>query len=909
MTTIAIATKPDHFAASGTSPTVEAALDYARRGWAVFPVHGVLPGGECACGKPACANAGKHPVTPNGHKDASTDPAQINVWFKAQPDANIAISCGQSSLFVVDVDTKNGGLENWQKLVEQHGEPQTLKARTGSGGLHYVFQAPEDPGLNKPGANKLAPGIDVRAGSSYIVAAPSLHKSGNRYEWLDSDTPIAPLPDWVRDLLTAPPSPPPVRKVAAQRTPPSPPQSFPTSSLGYDTERLAEIWRSCEGQRHELALHVSGMLAHAGLDKIGAEKLIEEICSLAGDTEVSDRRGAVQYSFSRHEFEEPITGYPTLVKAVGEELAGEVRRLLLAGDDVPFVIDRGKTYHVEPKTSERTELINAVVSIDRQSVEDDGDGGRQTVYEMSCDFRGRRLSAAISDKGFDQATSFATVFGEAGIVTAHRKLELAKNAVRTLSAREGIGRSVAYSHTGWRKIEGITGYLHGGGFLTSAGNLPYTVKLPEKLAPFTLPEPPEDARPSVRAALDLLDLHPAAMANALGCIFSSVLGATSFVSHLAGQSGVFKSQLAAIAQSFFGAGFGYDNKLAAMWADSSAIGLAALGFTLKDALLVVDDYAPTVNRAEKEKLERCINGFVRSAANGVGSTKARTDGNLRNSRPNRALVLSTGEDVPDVASIRARMFITDIRKGEVDSTKLSRAQELSRQGLFAEVMAGYLAFLAPQVERLKACAAEEVAELRRQVEIVGAHSRTPSNVAELLRGWRHFLDFAEATGEVGRAEREEFAARVKSALLSAAESAAGMVEESKPETLFLTLLQSLLDCGRAHLDKSVGRMPLDGQRGTHIGWVRDEGVYLNPAAAYAAVREFAASQGRVFPVSETTLWQRMHEAGMLAGSEKGRHTIKREKLAKSRVLWLKPELIGSAEEQVAAFPREIDLNL
>ena len=49
-----------------------AALEYARQGIAVFPLHNPTADGSCSCRKADCGSLGKHPRTPNGVKAATT---------------------------------------------------------------------------------------------------------------------------------------------------------------------------------------------------------------------------------------------------------------------------------------------------------------------------------------------------------------------------------------------------------------------------------------------------------------------------------------------------------------------------------------------------------------------------------------------------------------------------------------------------------------------------------------------------------------------------------------------------------------------------------------------------------------------------------------------------------------------
>lgn len=168
----------------GLSEMGEAALAYANRGWAVFPLHTPVEG-RCSCRQTECRDIGKHPRTRQGSLDASADLAVVERWWTSWPTANIAIACAPSNLVVIDIDPRHGGDESLRDLVEEHGEEwlDTVSVVTGGGGQHYYYRAPKDAPVHNSNG-KLGPGIDVRGTpGGYVVAPPSLHASGHRYEW------------------------------------------------------------------------------------------------------------------------------------------------------------------------------------------------------------------------------------------------------------------------------------------------------------------------------------------------------------------------------------------------------------------------------------------------------------------------------------------------------------------------------------------------------------------------------------------------------------------------------------------------------------------------------------------------------------------------------------------------------
>lgn len=179
------------------------ALAYAELGWPVFPVHTPQPDGTCSCRRP-CDRAGKHPRISQGRNGATTDPDTISRWWNVWPDANIGIATGaESGLVVLDID------EGGEDTLVGKDLPDTVEQITGSGGRHILFMRPADDRRYRTRV-RFFPGLDSRGDGGYIVAPPSLHYSGRRYEWEGSSDPLegmdlAPCPQWLIDSIVADP--------------------------------------------------------------------------------------------------------------------------------------------------------------------------------------------------------------------------------------------------------------------------------------------------------------------------------------------------------------------------------------------------------------------------------------------------------------------------------------------------------------------------------------------------------------------------------------------------------------------------------------------------------------------------------------------------------------------------------
>jgi hypothetical protein len=187
------------------------ALDAASRGWRVFPL---VPGG-------------KRPAVRDWETRATTDPDRIVKAWSVAP-FNVGIATGPSGLAVVDLDRPKhpgdlpparwadlgveDGADVLAVLCRRHGEPfpgDTYTVRTGSGGTHLYFAAPEgEPLRNTAGdsARGLGWKVDTRAVGGLVVGAGSTFE-GKPYAVAHS-APAAPLPGWLTELLRPAPLPP-----------------------------------------------------------------------------------------------------------------------------------------------------------------------------------------------------------------------------------------------------------------------------------------------------------------------------------------------------------------------------------------------------------------------------------------------------------------------------------------------------------------------------------------------------------------------------------------------------------------------------------------------------------------------------------------------------------------------------
>jgi hypothetical protein len=260
-----------------TSPQRMAALKYVVGGWRVFP-----------CG------VDKKPLTPNGFKDATTDPEQIKAWWAKWPGASIGCptgpDMGKSGAWVLDVDLPEGPA-TLAELEATYGLlPTTVEQQTGSGGRQLFFKWPEGREV-KNSARKIGPGLDVRGAGGYVILPPSGHPSGGIYSWGSNGAILAFAPDWLLDLVAPLPTPeaPKPTRTKQDKSPGTTP--YGRKALENEAAKVASATQGGRNQAlNQSAFVLAQLVAGGELDRAEAEAALLDAAGHCGLSEGEARQ-------------------------------------------------------------------------------------------------------------------------------------------------------------------------------------------------------------------------------------------------------------------------------------------------------------------------------------------------------------------------------------------------------------------------------------------------------------------------------------------------------------------------------------------------------------------------------------------------------------------------------------------
>jgi DNA polymerase-1 len=239
----------------------------------------------------------------------------------------------------------------------------------------------------------------------------------------------------------------------------------------------------------------------------------------------------------------------------------------------------------------------------------------------------------------------------------------------------------------------------------------------------------------------------------------------------------------------------------------------------------------------------------------------------------------------------------------VDLARLTKAQADSNA--YPLALAGYLKWLAPQIETLK----ETVPPLLRKLasSLPAQHGRVQENAAKLLIGMNLFLTYAEEIGAVTGEERTALFQEATRAFSEKAYVTGQKQAEKKPTNLFKDVLLNLIHQKEGYLACATTSEPpsqpelygymsivtADGEifrpreGSSQFGWVDEsEGiVYLIPEEVYQQTFDFTRRSGGMFPVQKHGFGSYLKQEKLLARWNDNRNDYKKRLGGRNRNVW------------------------
>ncbi len=444
-----------------------------------------------------------------------------------------------------------------------------------------------------------------------------------------------------------------------------------------------------------------------------------------------------------------------------------------------------------------------------------------------------------------------------------------------------------YNFMGWMQLDDRWVYVSPQNCITAKGKLaePPSVELDHRLRDYGLQAASwGDSLAAFDAVTKVLPPHLTscliafALLPVLQRFFPTT--ATRPAVHLVGTSGSGKSEIASLLSSFYGQ-FSRDTP-PAQWGDTINT-VETLGYPLADTIFWVDDYKSIY--ADEKTFTR----FLQSYSRGMGRGRLTREAKVRQEKPCRGLILSTGETtIEGEMSVIARMLVLEVppwEKRDPDGQALAHAEGLrdSLPGFTAH----FASWVAKQLENgdLK----EDIAN-RFSGNVKGYKARLAteigrqSNNDRVVKNWAVLVTVYQLLSKFLREMNDEYLLPEWQDVI--VESVRTLRQERASE-VFLDILGQLIAGGQAVIDDDM-KNPREYPPGVTVVGYKDEGfVYLLPEIAH---REVNRVQPLRFTV--TAIGMQLKEDGLLIPGLNNLSTQKRVRGGRVRFWQLTCESLG-----------------
>jgi len=328
-----------------------------------------------------------------------------------------------------------------------------------------------------------------------------------------------------------------------------------------------------------------------------------------------------------------------------------------------------------------------------------------------------------------------------------------------------------------------------------------------------------------------------------------------------GMSGSFKTALTVVLLNLFGA----FNSPPATFNDTAAA-LEKKAYLTKDSLLLVDDFHPSASPQEAKSKATIANGLTRRYGDRITRSRSRSNLTLAPDYPPRGNLICTSEDLLVGHSTNSRHMGIEIRRGDIDSEKLTELQ--NNKDYLACFMVNFIKYVSDNIMNdATVTFKDKFLEYRTKSQDSNHHKRFAEAIACLQLGWVTFLDYFKHIGHIDEVKHQDYFDEGFKIFQNLAKSQNDLVQSDDMADKFRIALKELLDTNQiVPVDKDS---PTTLNRSSTVCYHDENYYYFVPSSTYAVVASFFARRGDLLNINEYMLRKMLSERKYIEESTDG----------------------------------------
>ena len=858
---------------------------------------------ECGFTLVACAPKGKKPIESGWQNSKSTTMEDYYRWIQKNPNINIGMLTGKSSGVIgIDADGEEG--RKHLEKISKGDLPDTAKFTTPGGGIRLLYKYPNHIEL-KTKVDRLDgehSEVCFMSDGKQTLLPPSIHPNGGRYEWINApwDIEIAEMPKWMIDYMT-------VKNKKNSYIESNKAISTSKDTTISDRYILNKLANSCtsfrnlcihqkkEGLCEETWFKVSSMFCNCGLSstalRFSAMSSKHNERSIRRIEELKDKSyGNISCIDMGCDASDIMTCFGTLVKDDKDQITNSPAMMinnykLLSPPTKEIYKDITKKFtKIKDYTPDKNGRIyrytkdgpriisNFIINPKSEIIKTDGcDSESKLILEGILEGGVKLPEVEISMEEFIKMDWITQRWGIRPTISPGRNMkDYLKDCVQQIS--KDIDINTIYSHTGWTVQDNKYIYLHSKGGIGSDN---INTDIPLELSGYSFPKEVRDKKEAIDLSLETLNLakHDITIPLLSMTYLAPLVGliaegnrTPNFVLWVYGLTGSRKTSASLAFLNHFG-NFSSNIPPASFKDTANAIELKA--HTLKDSLLLIDDYHPNIDGSDARKLASTAERILRMYGDRVGRSRMRADTTLNKTYKPRGMAIVTGEDLPKGASSTARYIGVEIKRDDIDLEILSKLQKEHKK--LAEAMAIYIDWISKNVELVQSFIDEKFDELKIKYKEETTHGRINDAVIWLSVSFELLLTFLYEYMFICDDKFKKLRLSNEHVIKNILKNQEALYRNQEVELMFIDALEEMINLGKLCLlpvkKQKDNNQIISNYAGKFIGYYDKEFLYLYDSTMYAEVETFLKGKGQSISVSVNTLLKMLRDKNYIKTEE------------------------------------------